>query len=84
MANGSMPSWEEWNEQLTEEQRSYSLYKILESMNQKMAACPERLSVCNARFKKIEDRKKLDTGVSAGFGLGGGALAVFCKWLFGG
>ena len=36
MANGSMPSWEEWNGQLTEEQRQYSQYKILESLDTRL------------------------------------------------
>lgn len=83
MPNG-MPSWEEWNEQLTEEQRKYSLYKILESMDKKLSVCPERFKECNGRFQGLENRKKFDTGVSAFFGLVGGAVAMLGKKLFGG
>lgn len=84
MANGNIPSWEEWNEQLSDEQRSYSLYKILESMDKKLSACPERFRICDERFGKIERRKKLDTGVSGFFGLIGGASVMLIKKMLGG
>lgn len=35
MAN-NIPKWEEWNEQLSQEQRDYSLYKILASMDKRL------------------------------------------------
>lgn len=63
-----MPTWEEWNEQLTEEQRKYSLYKILQSLEQRSiqqcASCATRLDGCDKRFKKLERRKWFDRGVA--------------------
>ena len=33
MATNNIPSWEEWDTQLNPEQRAYSLYKILASLD---------------------------------------------------
>ncbi len=38
MANSGIPSWEEWDEQLNEDQRKYSLYKILYSLDKRLGA----------------------------------------------
>ena len=37
-----VPSCEEWNEQLTSEQREYSIYKILQSMDQRLSFLENR------------------------------------------
>ena len=37
-----MPSWEEWNEQLSNGQRDYSLYKILVSMDKRLESLEKR------------------------------------------
>jgi len=77
-----MPSWEEWNEQLTEEQRNYSLYKILDSMEKQFC---NRDIICQEhhdRIKKLENRKLIDR-VASGFGgiIGGCAAALGLKIL---
>jgi len=63
MANGSMPSWREWNEEMSQEQRDYSLYKILANLHSEVERqrelCAERLPVCNEFHKGIEDRVKV-------------------------
>lgn len=87
MPNGDMPSWEEWNEQLTEEQRKYSLYKILESINKKLVerekVCEMRLEkVCGQRLKKLETRKKWNSAESLLGGIIGGILAIIGGWAF--
>ena len=78
-----MPEWNEWYG-LTQDQRDYSLYKILESMDKKLSACPERFRICDERFGKIERRKRFDTTVSGGMGLFGGALTWLGQKLLGG
>jgi hypothetical protein len=40
----------------------------------------EHLPVCDRRFKKLEDRKKIDTMTSAGAGVVGGFLATIYQW----
>jgi len=76
----AMPTWEEWNVQLSQEQRDYSLFKILESMDSKLstrcATCAQRLKDCEDRFKTIEKRKWIDRACSAGGGVVGGFMAV--------
>lgn len=37
-------------------------------------------AICENRFKKLEDRKKIDTVTSAGAGLIGGFLAQITGW----
>lgn len=72
MPNGDMPTWEEWNEQLTEEQRQYSLYKILEAMNKTIhgqgRACQGRLDGCNKIFATQKEMTWLTWGFRAIFG----------------
>ncbi len=67
MSNG-MPSWEEWNEQLSEEQRKYSLYKVLSDLSDRMYLrdefCKGRLSVCTDHFLKLDKRKWFDRTIS--------------------
>jgi len=95
MADGNgMPTWEEWDKQLTEEQRRYSLYKVLADLYhrdcRREELCDGRLKHCLGLFqthetdiKSLKDRKKLDTTVSGGFGLIGGALAIIGKKIIG-
>ena len=65
MSNGKMSSWEEWNG-LTEEQRQYSLYKTLQSLDN--------------RLSSVENRKVVDKVCAVAGGIGGGFLAVIGKW----
>lgn len=89
MANG-MPTWEEWDKQLTEEQRRYSQYKILSDLYHRDChreeACDKRLKHCLGLFQAHEDditnlknRKKVDTSVAVGSGFVGGFIAVITK-----
>ena len=64
-----MPTWEEWDQQLNDEQRQYSLYQTLKSVD--------------GRLKNLEKRKRIDTGASLVTGLVGGFLAIVGKWAFG-
>ncbi|OEU44248.1 MAG: hypothetical protein BBJ60_00020 [Desulfobacterales bacterium S7086C20] len=68
MPNGNMPTWEEWDQQLDEGQRQYSLYKILQSID--------------GRLVSLEKRKRIDTGASIVSGAAGGFLAMIGKWAF--
>jgi len=60
-----MPTWDEWSH-LSEEQREYSLYKILVKLAKHDAAsdtiCASRVAECSAKFEvldsKIEDVKR--------------------------
>jgi len=84
MPNG-MPSWEEWNEQLTNEQRQYSLYKVLADLDKRELIrdelCSTRLIVCDGRFKVLEKRKWLDRGSAVAGGFVSGLLgALGIKW----
>jgi len=63
-----MPSWEEWNG-LKEDQRQYSLYKILDSMD-------NRLCDRDIRIKRLENRKWIDRFSSGVGGVVGGCLAI--------
>ncbi len=38
MGNSGIPTWKEWDEELNEDQRKYSLYKILFSLDKRLAA----------------------------------------------
>jgi hypothetical protein len=86
MPNGDMPSWDEWNGQLSEEQRQYSLYKILESLNKKMADgnlnCQNRELDCNLRFNKIEKHKWWNPVAASIGGIIGGIITVIGGWAF--
>ena len=62
MPNGDIPSWEEWNEQLTGEQRDYSLYKTLSSLDK--------------RLSNLENRKWKSGIIQFGGALVGGFVAV--------
>ena len=42
MPNSDIPSWEEWDEQLTEDQRKYSLFKILYSLDKRLGVVESR------------------------------------------
>ena len=94
MSNG-MPSWEEWSEQLTEEQRRYSLYKVLADLYHRDCKrdelCDGRLKHCLGLFQEHETsieglrrRKGIDTTVSGLMGFVGGAVMVIGKKLIGG
>lgn len=72
MPNGEMPSWEEWNEQLSQGQRDYSLYKVLESLNDKMHSCIKDIGVL--KTEKIPNRIRSVLG-----GIGGGAVVFLGK-----
>lgn len=39
----NIPSWEEWNEQLTKEQREYSHYKIMVNMDGRLSNVERKL-----------------------------------------
>ena len=84
--NGDIPSWEEWNEQLTQEQRHYSLYKILQSMDKKLSEkdlqCKGQIKECRDKFEKLEKRKAIDKGYAVGSGFIGGFVAMLAKTLF--
>lgn len=94
MANG-MPSWEEWSTQLTEEQRRYSLYKVLADLyhreDKRDKSCDERADRCLKLFAKqdetingLKKRKGFDTTFSGVMGFVGGAVMVIGKKLVGG
>ena len=80
MPNGQMPSWEEWNEQLSEEQRKYTLYKILTEVNARECRrdiqCNDRLTVCSEHFIRLDKRKWLDRAVATAVGIGTGIAAA--------
>lgn len=73
MSNG-MPDWDEWKG-LTQDQRDYSLYKVLTELSRQEctrdATCSKRLIECNTHFEKLEKRKWLDRGAA----IAGGAVA---------
>ena len=75
------PDWDEWNG-LTREQQAYSLYKTLQSMNEKLNHCPDQLRICGDRFDKLERRKRFDTSVAGTTGLFGGILAWLGSKIF--
>ena len=74
-----MPSWEEWSLQLTEEQRQYSVYKLLESVNNQLRT---QEAACAGRFAKLEKRKKWNTAESLLGGIIGGIMAIIGSWAF--
>jgi hypothetical protein len=77
MPNGTIPTWEEWNNQLTEEQRAYSLYKILSSMDQ-------RLTVLESNTKTLTWKRNVYTFVGSFMGgaatVGAALLARVVFW----
>ena len=86
MTNG-MPSWEEWNEQLSEDQRKYRLYTVLDNLLKqecgRVIFCEDRAKICLAKFESIDKRKTWDTGFSGVMGIIGGAIVWGVKWLAG-
>lgn len=83
MANG-MPDWSEWNG-LTQEQRNYSLYKVLAELSKhdcnREEACTKRLIDCSTHFAKLDKRKWLDRGAALIGGAVSGVLgALGIKW----
>ena len=79
MPSDRIPSWDEWSSQLTEEQRKYSLYKILEAIDKKLT---ERVISCEERFERLEKRKSWNSTESLMGGIIGGILAVIGSWAF--
>ena len=78
MTNGKMPSWKEWSG-LKEDQRQYSLYKILSSISEQSS---ERKITCGKRFRKLEKRKRWNSAESLAGGIIGGILAIIGGWAF--
>ena len=76
----TMPDWNEWSKELTEEQRMYSLYKILceltEQMIQRDNVCAAREKICSAHFEKIEERRWFDRVASFLGGIVGGVATM--------
>jgi len=58
-------------------------YDMINGLYEKLAEVNERVEDnrvdCNERLNKLENRKKIDTGVAAGSGLVGGFIAMFIK-----
>jgi len=85
MSKEMMPSWEEWNN-LTPEQRDYSLFKTLGSIDRKLMenkdATETRVVDCEKRFKKIESQKFFNRAASFLGGIVGGVIAIVGKFLF--
>ena len=90
-----MPTWEEWDKQLTEEQRRYSLYKVLSDLYsrdcERTELCDGRLNHCLGLFQEhdksiesLKKRKGIDTTFSGLMGFVGGAVMVIGKKLIGG
>lgn len=73
-----IPSWEEWNSGLSEEQRKYSLYKILKSLDTKTnnmsMMCGHRKELCDDDYAKKDDVRWLSWGIRAIYG--GGVLLI--------
>ena len=73
MANG-MPTWSEWNN-LTEDQRRYQKYKILNDLYEKVDSqhneCFERVPKCEKRISAIETRDNRIKWMASGFGIAG-------------
>ena len=86
MSNG-MPSWEEWNEQLSEDQRKYRLYTVLDNLLKqecsRVTFCEKRSEICLSKFKAIDKQKTYDTTFSGVMGIVGGAFVWIVKWLVG-
>jgi hypothetical protein len=61
---------------LTEEQRKYSLYKVLTDLYTRECSrdrtCKERLGECAGRFAKLDKRRWLDRGIATAVGIGTG------------
>lgn len=80
MPNGHMPSWEEWNEQLSDEQRQYSLYKVLDSLDNRISCredeCEKRMVICKNEFESLKKRKWFDRGAALVGGAISGALGA--------
>lgn len=95
----AMPTWEEWNTQLTEEQRKYSLYKILDTIERRSVDKDRACELCHidlvGRIDQVNDRidqvekmvsrnKWISRGVGVFSGGVGGFFAVLFKDRFGG
>jgi len=82
MANGYFPDWDEWKN-LTQEQREYEQYRILNFVHAETKAirhaCSKRMEECSGKFRCIEDsvekKKWWDRTAAGGGGIIGGALA---------
>lgn len=48
-----MPSWKEWNDEMTEDQRAYSSYKIMECLTDSIICIPE---TCKAQREACEKK----------------------------
>ena len=68
-----MPTWKEWSEELTEDQRRYSTYKVLDSLDTMLSCqneqCLKTALACDARMKTLERRKWMDRLMSVLFGI---------------
>jgi len=85
MPDNIMPSWEEWSE-LSQEQRDYSLFRTLGSIDGRLmdaeSGLDARTVVCGKRFKGIENQRLFNKAVSFLGGIFGGAAVVIGKYIF--
>lgn len=87
MANGLPIGIEAFRNLKSSDAKLDALFEVLAHMNASGFECgPDRearLIKCEQRFLQLEARKRLDTGVSATFGIIGGALVWVLKWMLG-
>ena len=57
------------------------LSKVYDKVDNLQVIHTEHLQVCDGRFRKLENRKKHDTKVSAFFGFLGGFVAFCVYWI---
>lgn len=79
MSNGISISKETFLE-LDTDAKLIAVFDVLVAVH---SQCRCRLEKCDARFDKLENRKKWDTTASAFFGVIGGAAAMLIKWVVG-
>ena len=88
MANGRLPiDLETFSDLESVDSKLIALFKVLAHMNSSGFECgvdrEARLIKCEARFQKLEARKKFDTTFAGSAGFIGGALVWILKWMIG-
>ena len=77
--NGEVTIDKETFQNMAPDDQNWTLFKTIQSQK---AFCQKHVASVDGKINKLKARKKIDTGIAAGTGVLGGALAMMAKWTF--
>ena len=77
--NGEVTIDKETFQNMAPDDQNWTLFKTIQAQK---AFCHTQVEIVGVEIGKLKRRKKIDTGIAAGTGVLGGALAMMAKWTF--